>query len=281
MRQTIEGVLESGGAEAEASPWGSRGDRERPGESLERVARDERTSALGQVADDLVHELNNPLTAVRGNVDVALQQLGELTEGPDGVSVEQLGPILEALVDALTGAEYMAGLLHQVAGFVRGQPGRATPIDVNESIQGAIRLVRPRIRRRGALVLELGDALPRVHGSALHLTQVVLNLLINAAQALDESRRHQNVIRVSTRLRAAEAGSGRGDRVVIEVCDNGRGMSPEVLAHIFERSFTTKAQGSGLGLAISRRLVHAASGELSAESRLELGSTFRVELPAI
>jgi CheY-like chemotaxis protein len=139
-------------------------------------------------------------------------------------------------------------------------------------MESSLRMAWNEIRHRAHVVKHYG-AVPGVEANQARLGQVFLNLIINAAQALPEGRAEHNEIRVSTRL--------EGDRVVVEVSDTGAGIPPEIIGRIFEAFFTTKevGVGTGLGLAICQRIVTDMGGELTVESEVPKGTTFRVRLP--
>jgi two-component system NtrC family sensor kinase len=145
-------------------------------------------------------------------------------------------------------------------------------MDVRRALEGALKLVRADLGRRARLELEL-DELPPVEGNAARLSQVFLNLMINATQALPARPLEENLVRVTARV--------DGDQVQIEVRDNGPGIPEGILSRIFEPFFTTKPTGvgTGLGLAVSRTLVDAMGGRLEARNLAEGGAAFVVILP--
>jgi CheY-like chemotaxis protein len=139
-------------------------------------------------------------------------------------------------------------------------------------MESSLRMAWNEIRHRARLI-KLYGVVPNVEANEGRLGQVFLNLIVNAAQALPEGHAEQNEIRVSTRL--------HGGRVVIEVSDTGAGISPEIIGRIFDAFFTTKGVGvgTGLGLAICHRIVTDMDGELTVDSTVGKGTTFRVVLP--
>jgi CheY-like chemotaxis protein/anti-sigma regulatory factor (Ser/Thr protein kinase) len=149
---------------------------------------------------------------------------------------------------------------------------RTGAVDVKVIMESSLRMAWNEIRHRARLVKNYG-AVPGVDANEARLGQVFLNLVVNAAQALQEGRAEHNEIRVSTRL--------EGERVVVEVSDTGPGIPPEIIGRIFDAFFTTKAVGvgTGLGLAISQRIVTDMGGELTVESEVGKGTTFRLALP--
>jgi signal transduction histidine kinase len=130
------------------------------------------------------------------------------------------------------------------------------------------------LRGRARVVEDCAD-IPPVQGNAARLGQVFLNLIINAAQAIAPGRAEENEIRVTARL-------GELGRVTVDVSDTGSGIAPEILERIFEPFFTTKpvGEGTGLGLAVCRSVVTSMGGDITVESQLGRGTTFRITLPA-
>jgi signal transduction histidine kinase len=145
-------------------------------------------------------------------------------------------------------------------------------IQLESLLESTINLVKHEAKYRAELVLDFDDT-PQVFSDANRLSQVFLNLLVNAAQAIDEGSVDENTITVRTER--------VDDSVCISVTDTGKGISPEAQEQIFEPFFTTKApgEGTGLGLSISRDIVLSLGGDISVSSRVGKGSTFRVTIP--
>ena len=225
--------------------------------TLESLARRESLAAVGEFAASLSHEVRNPLTAMR----IDLQRVEEKLE-PDSTLHAPLRRALRA-VDRLQ---------HTVTGALRiARSGRvaSTPVDLLVPLDAALHASEPEMQAAGARVeVDTGDTPLVVLGDAAALEQLFLNLLLNAAQAFDEPG---GVVRVRARADAKH--------VRIEVQDLGRGMSPETLAAAFEPFVSTRAQGTGLGLAIARRIATAHGGELSLESVPGAGTTAAVTIP--
>ncbi|MGD1148153.1 MAG: ATP-binding protein [Thermoanaerobaculaceae bacterium] len=239
-----------------------------------RLLETERAYALGVVAAGIAHELRNPLTALLTSLDLVELRVRSLmgaqdSEGPPTgpaaavMAAEHLGIARHA---ALQISEITKGidLSHR-----RGEEARTA--DMGEVTSLTIRCVRAELAKRSKFEVEVSPT-PPVQGSPTKLGQVVMNLLINAMQALPDRPRAENLVVVRL-LRA-------GDFVRLEVEDNGSGIAGDVLPRIFDPFFTTKTQGgTGLGLAISRQIVEEAHGRISVESEVGCGSKFLVELP--
>jgi signal transduction histidine kinase len=155
----------------------------------------------------------------------------------------------------------------------RDEGDHLSEVDVCGVIESSLGLVRNELRHRARVVKDL-EPVPRVRASEGRLGQVLLNLLINALHALPSGQPNQNEVRVRVRALAGQ--------VIIEVRDTGCGIAPEVRDRIFDPFFTTKpvGMGTGLGLSICHGIVTSLGGEISVESELGRGSTFRISLPA-
>jgi signal transduction histidine kinase len=245
----------------------------------ERLARTEQLAVLGQLAAGVSHEVNNVLSFVMANVRTMAHELPPLLERYRQLSGDSLSPAAQANLDeliampteTLEGTERMYSVLRELRLSSRTED-KPEVRDVLPVIEGAVRLVRGRIREKAQLVLEL-EPLPPLQIVAGRVHQVVLNLLLNACDALPEHQVAQNTIRVATR-RAK-------DRALIEVSDTGSGIAPEVLQMIFEPFFTTKPadQGTGLGLYLCKEIARSLGGELTVETAVGQGTTFRLSLP--
>jgi len=236
----------------------------------EKLVQSEKLATAGQLAAGVGHEINNPLSFVIGNIHFALEQLSGLSpEQPVG---QHLQESLDALREAGVGAERIRGIVMDLKRFARADESLMGPVDVQQALEFSLSMALPHIRHR-AHVERRFSPVTKVLGNEAKLGQVFLNLMINAADAMPEGDVARNRLTLTTRM--------ENERVVVEVSDTGRGMTPEVLERAFEPFFTTKSVGSGtgLGLSICLGLVQGMKGELSATSRPGVGSTFRVVLP--
>ena len=257
---------------------------------LQSVATSERLAGIGQLAAGVSHEINNPVACVLANHAFLRDRLGEFARfdalfdaGADLPTLrrsrEELGgsafvaEVREVLGEAEEGATRIRDIVRDMRSLARNDEEKATIVDLNETIRSALRVAGAEIRHRATVVTEFGADVD-VLGSAGRLSQVFVNLLVNAAQAIGERAGQSNQIRVVTRR--------EGDRVVAEVSDTGPGILPGHLPRLFEAFFTTKGAttGTGLGLSISRDIVRRCGGELRVESPPGQGAKFSLELPA-
>ncbi|HEX9053058.1 MAG TPA: MEDS domain-containing protein [Anaeromyxobacter sp.] len=233
-----------------------------------------RLASVGTLAAGVAHEINNPLSFVTSNLGFIAERL-DAAAGDAAHPLPRAAELKQAVAEAIDGAQRVRDIvqaLRRVAGPARAeQRGR---VDVRAEIEAAAGIAKGQVGPRARLVLDLPAALPPVIAGPHELGQVVLNLLVNAAQATPEGNPDAHEVRVTAR-----AGEGR---VVIEVSDTGRGMAPAVVARIFDPFFTTKdvGAGTGLGLAICHGIVTAAGGSIEVHSEPGRGTRFRVELPA-
>jgi PAS domain S-box-containing protein len=239
----------------------------------EQLALTDRLSSLGTLVASVAHEINNPLAYTLGNLGLAgaeLERIKTLISDPDAQST--LERVIRSLRDAEDGAGRVANTVKELRAFGRMEERSKRPVDPRACVDWALRLTSNQLLHQARLITNLREV-PNVLANELKLSQVVVNLLTNAMQALT-GEREDNEVRVSTWT--DETGAA-----VIEVEDNGRGMSEEVRRAVFEPFFTTKApgHGTGLGLSICRNIVAGFGGEVSVESELEKGSRFCVRLP--
>jgi two-component system sensor histidine kinase/response regulator len=241
-----------------------------------RLLETERVYSLGVVAASVAHELRTPLTALLTNLDLAEMRLkalldtlrsgrsagaGEVDAGSKAIEqIERAKQVVGQITEITSGIE----LSHR-----RRDDDRTA--DMREVANLTLRCVRAELLKRAQIQVDIEPG-PPVQGSPTKLGQVVMNLLINALQALPDRPRGQNL--VSLRLRPA------GEFVRLEVEDNGSGIPENVLGQIFDPFFTTKAHGgTGLGLAISRQIVEEVHGRIAVESEVGRGTRFSVEIP--
>jgi signal transduction histidine kinase len=244
--------------------------RARIAELERRVTALNRIAVMGTVATGLAHEINNALAYVVPNVEFADEQLSSLDHG----SSEQLSMIAAAVREANEGARHLKGIADSMQSFGRVEGERRRPQDLRRVVENAVAMTASELRKHARLVVEIGDT-PLVLIDEVRLVQVLVNLLINAAQAIPEGDAQANEVVVRTTLDA-------GGQPIIEVRDTGEGIPDDIRAKIFEPFFTTKAAGvgTGLGLAISRDIVRSFGGDIEVESAPGKGSVFRVVLPA-
>lgn len=223
-----------------------------------------RMASIGMLAAGVAHEVNNPLAYVLNNVEIAMKQLAPL-----GESARQGH---EALGVALEGVDRIRTIVRDLLALSRVDDVAFAPVDVLTVVESTLALARKEIGDRAELVFE-HEPVPLARGTVARIGQVLLNLLANALEALPRDARAGNRLRIA--LRPSSTGG-----IVMEVSDNGAGIPPEYRTRIFDPFFTTKAPGSGtgLGLAISLRLVIEMGGELSFESDVKRGTTFRMIL---
>jgi PAS domain S-box-containing protein len=231
-----------------------------------RLVAAERVAAMGTVAAGVGHEINNPLAYLELGLGSAARSLGQGAKGIPGA--------LAGIQEAQEGAERIRLIVQDLGMFTREGGENHMPVDLREVVTLALRMTRHVLRNRARLIEDFGP-IPRVQGSEARLGQVLLNLVVNAMQAIPEGEPG----RYEVRVRTSTAPDGRAR---VEVSDTGRGIPPEVIPHIFEPFFTTKSsgEGTGLGLSICRQIVRAHRGEILVHSEPGKGSVFTVLLPA-
>jgi two-component system cell cycle sensor histidine kinase/response regulator CckA len=260
------------------------------------VAQTERLASMGLLAASIGHEINNPLAYVLSNVEALAQILPLLEQAIEGcrsgllsaagpaafaaivgehaaqLEPERLAELSARARDALDGAQRIARISKVLGTFSRAEVSNLAAVDLQRALESAIAIAFNEIRFCAKLV-KMFEPVPLVWASEGKLSQVFLNLLINAVHAMKERGPADNCITVRTR---AEGGS-----VFAEVEDTGAGIEPVNLTRIFEPFFSTKGigKGSGLGLSICRSIIADFGGEIRVESELGKGSRFVVRLP--
>ncbi len=229
----------------------------------ERLRRSERLAALGQLSAAVAHEINNPLQFVDTNLAQLQRSLRH-----HGLS-EDLGAMLDDLRD---GVDRIANITRDLASFTRIDRDDIEPVDLNEIVRRACRMLKNEIRHRARLELRL-EASRRLPADRGKLAQLVTNLLVNASQAIVEG--HADVNRIVVRTQDTQ------EALLLTVQDTGKGMPHELLTRIFEPFFTTKptGQGGGLGLPVCAEIVRLHEGTIEVRSELGQGTAFLVRLP--
>ena len=222
-----------------------------------------RLALLGEFTVSIAHEINQPLGAIQSNADAAEMML-DATPPPLG-EVRQI--LMDIQRDNLRASEVIRRLRNM---FLKHEPD-FQPIDVNEIVREAVAFVsRESGRRRIEIRVELSDPLPLIRGDRIQLGQVLINLLINAMEAMDET---------ATASRITLRTVLNGQDVEVSVTDKGPGIPAERISRVFDHFFSTKQKGMGLGLAITRTLVERHGGRIWAENAADSGATFQFCLP--
>jgi PAS domain S-box-containing protein len=223
-----------------------------------------RVTTLGELTASISHEVNQPLAAVVTNAEAALRWLGSEPPNPDKAR-EVLGDIVK---DGMRASD----IIHRIRAIIKKAPTRMARVDVNEAVRDVITLTRSELLRQGvSLQTQLATGLPLIEGDRIQLQQVILNLILNAAEAMsgiDGARE----TRIST---VREASNG----VLVTVRDFGPGLDPQSLDRLFEAFYTTKPDGLGMGLAICRSIIEAHGGRLWATANEPRGAVFQFTLP--
>jgi signal transduction histidine kinase len=230
---------------------------------------EERLASIGRLAAGVAHEINTPLASVIANLSLMEDQLKDIEASSGSGSLRET---VETLADAREAADRVRVIVRDLKTFSRSDDEKIGPVDVRRVVEATLNMVWNEIRHRARLVKDFSPV-PNVRANDARLGQIVLNLLLNAAQAIPEGNVENNEIRVVTRA--------SGDYVVLEVRDTGSGIQREDLGRVFEPFFTTKAigVGTGLGLSISHGIVTSLGGRIEVESEPRTGTTFRVLLP--
>ena len=225
-----------------------------------------RLATMGELTASIAHEVNQPLGAILANVDAA-----EMLLESDNVRLEDVRQILaDVRKDDLRANE----VIRRLRALLGKQEMVREPVDLNDAVAEVLRLLDAEARRRQVeLVTELDPARPKVLGDRVHLQQVLLNLVVNAMDAMADTHISQRRVTVRTAL-------GPGGNVEVAVSDRGHGIAPERLPKLFDSFFTTKDRGMGLGLSIVRSIVEAHGGRIWAEANEAGGATFRFTVPA-
>ena len=240
-------------------------ERKRAEEANQRLAHAGRVALMGELTALIAHEVNQPLGAILSNADAAELLL---EAGPG-----RLDEVRRILADIRKDDLRASEVVRRVRELVRPHELERRPLDLNEVTAGVLQLVGAEAARRGVVVqAKLAPTLPAVQAGRIHLQQVLLNLLLNAVDAMADTPESQRRLAVRT----AHVAGG----VEVSVTDAGHGIVPEQLPRLFDSFFTTKKDGMGMGLSIARSIVEAHGGRIWAENNPGGGATFRFTLPA-
>ena len=229
------------------------------------LAHANRIATMGQLTASIAHEVNQPIAALLTNAETAVRWLGR--QPPD---FEKIGQSIHRIVND---GKRAAGILSRIRDFSKKAPARREWLEFNEAILEIIALARVPMSENGVLAkMQLAEGLPRILGDRVQLQQVILNLIMNAIEAMSEVREGSRELLISTS--AAES-----DGVLVAVSDAGPGLPQANAERIFEAFYTTKASGLGMGLSICRSIVEAHGGRLWAKPNEPRGAVFCMMLP--
>jgi signal transduction histidine kinase len=229
----------------------------------------QRVATLGELAGGLAHEINQPLAAIVMNAQAAVRVLG----GQPAPRADDALALKHTLGDIVEDSMRASKIIHGLRALFRKEHVERQPVSLNGLVEQVVALLQTDFRRRAVRVrLDLDRTLPPLPADAVSLQQVILNLLVNAGEAIGALEGGRREVTIATFRRA-------GNRVELTVSDTGIGVKDEELERIFERFVSAKPAGLGMGLPISRSIVSGHGGRIWATRNPDQGVTLHVELP--
>jgi signal transduction histidine kinase len=224
-----------------------------------------RVMTMGELVASIAHEVNQPLGAIVTNGHACVRLLSR--EVPD---VDKSLEVIEHMIrDGLRASE----VIKRIRDLVHKAPTERTPLNINETVEEVIELVNSDVlKSKINLLTELAADVPPVVGDRIQLQQVILNLILNAKEAMSEAQPHPPELLITSR-------KSNSDEIVVAVHDSGKGLDPQDAERIFDPFFTTKAEGMGLGLSISRRIIEDHGGRMWATPNEPQGTVVQFTLP--
>ncbi len=231
------------------------------------LAHANRVATMGQLSASIAHEVTQPIGSARNNARAALNFLNR--------SPPDLDEVREALGCIVGDADRAGGIIERIRNQIKKAPPRNDRFDLNQVIEEVIGLAQSVITENGVSVqTRLASGMAPVHGDRVQLQQVVLNLILNAVEAMSSVEAGERELLISTEQSQANS-------TLVAVRDSGPGIDPERLERVFEAFYTTKSGGLGMGLSICRSIIEAHGGRLWASANLPRGASFQFALPAI
>ena len=234
-------------------------------EAQAELAHVNRVTTMGQLTASIAHEINQPVTATVTNADAALRWLG--TQPPN------LEEIRQALANIMKDGDRAGKIIDRIRSLIKRAPPRNDRFDINEPILEVIALTQSEVQKNGvSLQTRLADDLPLVQGDRIQLQQVILNLIVNAIEAMTGAGEEARELLIST-------GKDASNAVLVAVQDSGSGLDMERLDRLFDAFYTTKPSGMGMGLSICRSIIESHGGRIWAAANAPQGAVFNFTLP--
>ena len=224
-----------------------------------------RVATMGQLTASIAHEVSQPMTASVNDASAALRFLN--AHPPD------LEEVRQALEEIAHHGQRAGEVLGRIRGLVKKAPPQRERLDINKAIFGVIALTRSEVVTRGVLLqTDLAEGLPLIDGDPIQLQQVIVNLVLNALEAMDSNDGDARELQITTTTDASSA-------ALVAVRDTGPGLDPTRVDRLFEAFYTTKPTGMGMGLSISRSIVEDHGGRLWASPNAPRGAIFQFTVP--
>lgn len=238
----------------------------------DQMSHTKRLSALGTLAATIAHEINNPLSFILANHSYMLRVIEQLKAELSPELAAEFDELADAATDSQEGAQRIRTVVQELGNFTRTDSDEISTVNVATIIESSVNMAMPQIKHRAQLACDI-DEIPPVDANDQRLGQVVLNLLINAAQAIEPGAKTENEIHISA--------SAESNAVYVRIRDTGCGIDSQIQDRIMEPFFTTKTadKGTGLGLATCQSIIESFDGKLGFESTPGEGSTFWFRLP--
>jgi len=234
-------------------------------EAQTELAHVNRVTTMGELSASIAHEVMQPVAAAVTNAQAALRWLG--AQPPD------LEEVRQALAHIIKDGNRAGKIIDRIRGLIKRAPSRNDRLDINETILEVVALTRSEVQKNGVSVqTQLAEGLPLIQGDRVQLQQVILNLIINAVQAMSG-------VSEGSRELLIGAGKDASGGVLVAVRDSGPGLNPESFDRLFDAFYTTKPGGMGMGLSICRSVVEAHAGRIWASRTAGPGATVQFTLP--
>ena len=230
------------------------------------LAHANRVATMGQLTASIAHEVTQPIAATVTNAQAALRWLD--SRPPD------LEETRLALSRILNSGIRAGNVLDRIRALIQKVPARTDRFDINDTILDVVALTRSELSsNRVSLQTQFAQGLPLVQGDRVQLQQVILNLIVNAMEAMSGVREGTRELWISTEINASTG-------ALVAVRDSGPGLDPASLEHLFDAFYTTKSSGMGMGLSICRSIIEAHGGRIWAEANVPQGAAFQFTLPS-